>query len=187
MTKRLFIAIKVNPDNGFLEEYRELRSMLRHEAIKWVEERNIHITLKFLGETGEEKIPVVTAAMEEVAAGNRSFQFSLQGLGVFGSSYNPKVVWTGIEPYDRLAALMEQVHKAMDPVGFPMDRQNLVPHLTLGRIKFLRDKLLFQKTLGDFKPISSEPMTADRIILFESILKKEGPEYVVLRTVPIQK
>jgi 2'-5' RNA ligase len=187
MNKRLFIAIKIHPDEAFLGELRELRSLLRHEAIKWVEEGNIHITLKFLGETGEEKIPAVEAAMEAVAAGNRSFKFSLRGVGVFGSSYNPKVVWTGIDPYDRLAALMEQVHKAVEPVGFPIDRQNLVPHLTLGRIKFLRDKLLFQKTIGDFKLISSEPMTADRMLLFESILKKEGPEYINLRTVPFQK
>jgi RNA 2',3'-cyclic 3'-phosphodiesterase len=187
MTKRLFIAIKVNPDNGFLEEYRELRSLLRHEAIKWVEERNIHVTLKFLGETEEERIPAIITSIEQVAVLTSSFEFFLRGLGVFGSSYNPKVVWTGIDPYDRLAALMKQVHKALEPAGFPMDRQNLVPHLTLGRVKFLRDKVLFQKALDNFKQISSEPMTTDRIILFESILKKEGPEYQVLQAISFQK
>src|SRR5512138_131071 len=136
MNKRLFIAIKIVPDRGFLEDFRELKSMLRHESVKWVEEHNIHVTLKFLGETEEKKIPAIVDAVLQVAGKTRPFGFSLQGLGVFGSSYNPKVVWTGIEPYQHLVELMRQVHEALEPLGFPRDRQNLVPHLTLGRVKF---------------------------------------------------
>ncbi len=187
MAKRLFIAIKVEPGREYMGEFRALKTALRGESIKWVEERNIHLTLKFLGETEESRIPAILSALEGVASATDSVQFSLKGIGVFGSSYNPRVVWAGIEPYDRLAQLMEEVHTALEPVGFPRDRQNLVPHLTLGRVKFLRDKRSFQDTLEEYRGMESEPMTARQMILFESILKKEGPEYIVLRTLPFQK
>jgi 2'-5' RNA ligase len=187
MVKRLFIAIKVEPGRQYLEEFRAFRSALRGESIKWVEERNIHLTLKFIGETDESRIPAILNALEPVALRTPAFTFSLGSIGIFGSSYSPRVIWAGINPYDRLALLMQEVHKALEPVGFPRDRQNLVPHLTLGRIRFLRDKPSFQETLRGFHHLESEPITARQMILFESILKKEGPEYVVLRVLAFQK
>ena len=184
--KRLFIAIKIKPDAEFMEQFRELKDALRHEPVKWVEEHNIHITLKFLGETAEERIPAIGEALDKVAKSTKVFRFSLQGLGLFGSKYDPRVIWTAITPYESLVSLMQEVHTALENAGFERDRQNLVPHLTLGRIKFLRDKKLFHETLADFKGIASSPMTAGGMILFESILKKEGPEYRMIQAHPFQ-
>jgi 2'-5' RNA ligase len=182
--KRLFIAIKIKPDDAFMQQFRELKEALKHEPIKWVEEHNIHITLKFLGETEEAVIPAIGEALHAVAGRTKPFRFSLEGLGIFGSKYEPRVLWTAIQPYDTLAALMLTVHDAMKPLGFEKDRQNLVPHLTLGRIKFLRDKKGFHETVADFKEMASAPMTAAGMILFESILKKEGPEYLMIQAHP---
>ena len=121
-----------------------------------------------------------------MARSTKVFRFSLEGLGIFGSKYEPRVLWTSITPYDKLVSLMEEVHGALEKAGFERDRQNLVPHLTLGRIKFLRDKKLFHETLADFKGIASAPLTAGGMILFESILKKEGPEYRMIQAHPFQ-
>ncbi len=178
--KRLFAALKIEPDADFLESYRDLRHALRPEAIKWVEEHNIHVTLKFMGETEERRIPAISAALAGCAATAQGFEFRLSGLGIFGSSYAPRVVWTGIEPYDKLAALMKAVHSALIPAGFKPDRQNLVPHLTLGRIKFLKDKILFNRSLDRFRSIVSQPVRAEEIILYESVLRREGPVYTAL-------
>ena len=175
--KRLFIAIKISPDKDFLARFRELKTALRHERIKWVEEHNIHITLKFFGETEEERIHPIVAVMEKVASERSVFRLSLQKPGVFGSSYEPRVVWIGIEPYAELADIMKVFHGELKTIGFEPDRQNLVPHLTLGRIKFLNDKPLFQKTLERFSDITSREIIVDSFILYESILRREGPEY----------
>jgi 2'-5' RNA ligase len=51
----------------------------------------------------------------------------------------------------------------------------------LGRIKFLNDKPLFQKTLERFRETASREMVIDSMILFESILRREGPEYRVVK------
>lgn len=176
--KRLFTAIKVIPDKKFIEQLHSLETSLRYERIKWVEDHNIHITLKFFGETDEKKIPGITAVLRNVAGTIKPFPLQLKGLGIFGSSYEPRVVWTGIEPYRELVDLMKQIHAELKTIGFEPDRQNLVPHLTIGRIRELRDRQLFQQVVEENKKIISAEMTIREIFLYESILKKEGPVYL---------
>ncbi len=183
--KRLFAAIKINPDMEFLNQIHSLEKSLQYERIKWVEGHNIHITLKFFGETEEKKIPGITVALRNVASVSKAFPFFLKNLGIFGSSYDPRVVWVGIEPYQELVSLMKRIHKELNPLGFESDRQNLVPHLTLGRIKNLQDKPLFQRNIERFKSIYSAEMRAESFILFESILTKDGPIYLALETFPL--
>lgn len=179
--KRLFIAIKLKPDPAFMDQFRTLKEALGQESIKWVEEHNIHITLKFLGDTDEQALPRIGEALDAVARSVTAFRFSLEGLGIFGSSYRPKVIWIGINPYDPVASLMRNVHDALEKAGFEKDRQNLVPHLTLGRIKILQDKKRFRATLDKHRKMASLPLTAAGMILYESILKKEGPEYKMIQ------
>ncbi len=185
--KRLFVAIKINPDRLFLNQFHEIQNRLHHERIKWVEEFNIHITLKFFGETEDAKIPEITHVLSDIAANTNVFSFSLQNLGIFGSSYDPRVVWAGIEPHEELALMMKLIGEKLESIGYKPDRQNLVPHLTLGRIKFLKDKNLFRQIIHQSSKISSQEITVDRFILFESILKKEGPVYLALQTFHLRK
>jgi 2'-5' RNA ligase len=185
--KRLFAAIKVNPDKQFLDHYHKIQTHLQHERIKWVEEYNIHITLKFFGETEESKIPEIKGFLSDVAANTNVFSFSLQNLGFFGSSYDPRVVWVGINPDENLVSIMKMINTKLEPIGYKPDRQNLVPHLTLGRIKFLKDKKLFSQIIDQNRNISSQDISVDYFILFESILKKEGPIYLALQSFYMRK
>ncbi len=185
--KRLFAALKIHPDADFLAKYRELKQELQHEQIKWVEEHNIHVTLKFFGETEERKIPGISAVLKKRASNTASIDLHLTGLGIFGSSYAPKVIWVGMEPYAELSQLMKNLADDLKTAGFEPDRQNLVPHLTLGRIKFLRDKIIFRRTMDLYKDISSSRIHLGELTLFESILHREGPEYVALEKFPMIK
>jgi len=185
--KRLFAALKIYPDADFLSSYRKLKAGLHHEHIKWVEEHNIHVTLKFFGETDEGKIPAICSSLRERADMTSEIKLQLSGLGIFGSSYAPKVIWVGITPFDQLSLLMKNIHGDLAAIGFEADRQNLVPHLTLGRIKFLRDKVLFNRMAGQFKTIASAPLQIGEIILYESILHHDGPEYIALDRFPLKK
>ena len=185
--KRLFAAVRIIPDENYLKSFRIIRSALRSEAIKWVEEHNIHITIKFFGETEERLIPGISESLSVISQNADPLNFCLSGLGIFGSSYQPRVLWAGIVPHEHLSSLMKRTQKEMEKQGFESDRQNIVPHLTLGRIKFLKDKELFRKALEVSKNIRSEPMTVKDCILFESILRKEGPEYIILEKFPFGK
>jgi RNA 2',3'-cyclic 3'-phosphodiesterase len=185
--KRLFAAIKIQPDPEFMKQFHELKRQLSFEKIKWVEDHNIHITLKFFGETEESEIPGIKTALQKTASGNMSFGFCLRSVGIFGSRYDPRVIWTGIEPYDSLAILMKTIREDLRVAGFVPDRQNLVPHLTLGRIKEIRDKQHFQEVIGRYREMASKEMIAGEFLLYESILKREGPVYVALYSFPFQK
>lgn len=183
--KRLFAALKFHPDKSFLASFNKLKFTLQHEQIKWVEEKNIHITLKFFGDTDERKIPVIREVLSALTPVFTSFEISLQNLGVFGSSYSPKVIWTGIEPYADVSRLMQILHHDLEGVGFLSDRQNLIPHLTLGRIRFLKDRILFRKIIDQHGKIQSAPEKVSEIILFESILRHDGPDYRIIDRFPL--
>jgi len=178
--KRLFAAVKTEPGAGFMKSFRDLRTGLGSAKIKWVEEHNIHIAVKFFGETDESLIKGISGSLGRIALNTGKLDFRLSGIGIFGSRYDPRVVWAGIKPSEPLAALMNTVQKEMEHFGFESDRQNIVPHLTLGRIKFLEDKELFNKMIGVNRELQSDLIKINEIILFESILYKEGPQYIVL-------
>ena len=78
--KRLFTAIKITPDQQFLDHLHVIQSQLSHEKIRWVEEHNIHITLKFFGATEEAKIPLITQILQDIASGTNGFSFSLKKI-----------------------------------------------------------------------------------------------------------
>jgi 2'-5' RNA ligase len=182
--KRLFAAIKIHPDKNFLDQLHQLKKQLGHEKIKWVEDHNIHVTLKFFGETEVKKIAEIENVLKQVAIKHSAFSIQLKNLGIFGSRYDPRIVWVGIEPYDHLVMLMKDLHAELKTIGYEPDRQNLVPHLTIGRIKELKDKQLFQRTIEKYKDISTPEMIATEFFLYESILKREGPVYTVQMIFP---
>ena len=182
--KRLFAAVKIEPGAEFMKSFRELRTRLSSGKIKWVEEHNIHVTLKFFGETDESLIRGISGSLGRLALNTAELNFRLSGIGIFGSRYDPRVVWAGIEPSEPLASLMKTVQKEMEQYGFESDRQNIVPHLTLGRIKFLEDKELFRKVIDSHRGLQSDMIKVSESILFESILRKEGPRYITLGKFP---
>ena len=183
--KRLFAAIKVHPDEALTALYWSMRHSLKDERITWVDPGNMHITLKFFGETPVHHIPGINAALREAGRACTPFTLSLKNTGVFGSSYKPRVVWFGIEPCDALADLALNVRDRLEEIGITPDRQNFVPHLTAGRIKSLSDKKHFQRVMDKFRDAEIKKEEVDSFQLFESILSPQGPTYVVLESYPL--
>lgn len=178
--KRLFAAIKVEPNDAFIDMYDNLKQILGFHIIKWVDPNNIHITLKFFGETPVEEIPVITAALHEALEGVKPFEIKLANTGIFGSYYKPRVIWVGINTNDMLNKLSNNVIASLEKSGYLNDRQNFVPHLTLGRIKEIKDKNHFQEVVAHFSNYSYQTQMIHGFSLYDSILRKEGPEYTVV-------
>ena len=178
--KRLFAAIKIIPSEGFLETYYGLKTNLRNDKIKWVDINNIHITLKFFGETPEERIPEINKRLNGIAALHSNFTLDIRDIGIFGSSYKPKVIWFGIEENEQLMKLGLEILTGMDDIGFKHDRQNFIPHLTIGRIKFIDDKKRFQQVIDKYKSLEIQQQDVPGFTLYESILRPKSPEYKVI-------
>lgn len=175
--KRLFAAIKIQPGENFLKVYFELQKRMYPSRINWVKPENMHITLKFFGETPEEQIPLIEKVISESLVNFTPFNISLKNTGIFGSSYNPKVIWFGIDDSGNLKKLAESLSENLHENGFLRDRQNFVPHLTVGRIKLVYDKKHFQLVVDKNKHSFIQDAIINKVILFESLLLKTGAQY----------
>ena len=102
--KRLFVAIKIKPDKGLLRVYNEIRRRCHAGKIKWVDVNLFHLTLKFLGETPGEDVDTITNVLKEIAGSTSGFNFDLKGLGIFGSSYRPRIIRVNVENSARIKA-----------------------------------------------------------------------------------
>src|SRR3979411_965857 len=87
---RLFVGIEFPP------ELKLHLSMLCTSipAARCADAGNLHLTLRFIGEVGED----VAADIDEALAGLRARRFTLQlaGTGVFGG-HRPRALWVGGE------------------------------------------------------------------------------------------
>ncbi|MBI4410582.1 MAG: RNA 2',3'-cyclic phosphodiesterase [Gemmatimonadetes bacterium] len=130
---RLFIAVNLPPD----EKDRLYRAAAPLRAagfpVRWVEPDAIHITLKFLGEVGEERVTGIRDAIRRVAAEADRFGIGLGGFGAFPDVTRPRVVWAGIAHSAELQHVQARVDVEMERLGFPRDSRPFHPHLTLGR------------------------------------------------------
>ncbi|RLD53588.1 MAG: RNA 2',3'-cyclic phosphodiesterase [Bacteroidetes bacterium] len=178
--KRLFAAIKVAPSEAFLARYYALKKNLENEKIKWVDPENIHITMKFFGETPEHHIPAISIALKEAAHQTPHFNYEIQHTGIFGSSYKPRVIWFGIQPHDDIVRLSESIFSELEKIGIEGDRQNFVPHLTIARIKELEDKQFFQKVIDKYREGFIQKEEVNKFHLFESRLSPAGPRYSII-------
>lgn len=165
---------------------KNLKNEMAFHRITWVAPENLHVTLKFFGETKESTIPeighILSAAVSEVCP----FSVQLSGLGVFGSRYDPRVIWVGMHGDEPLSLLAKKITEGLKTIGMEPDRQNFVPHLTLGRVKKVTDLKLFQKTMEKYREVKLCQCTLDKLILFESKLHKDGPEYFVTEEYPFK-
>ena len=176
--KRIFIGIKIDPEGTLTRMISSLKSVLANDNIKWVDPANIHITLAFLGDTKEEKIKVATMMLRQVCKGFGQFNFTLSGTGLFKSFRDPRVIWAGIENSKELVELNSLILKGLRESGFNIEDRPFRPHITIGRIKSIKDSDLLRKTLDRYKDVTFQSVPVSEIILFESILKPSGPVYI---------
>lgn len=179
--KRLFIALPVVSDAVLNNLLDSLQKQLHYERINWVKPANLHLTLKFIGEQPDSLIPDIQALMAEVCLRHQPFSLDFNRTGIFGSSYNPRVLWLGTTAdATALNLLANDLLNTLERIGFERDRQNFVPHLTLARINHLSDKPRFQRIIGNIAQQHYATLDARSMVLYESILRKEGPKYLSL-------
>jgi RNA 2',3'-cyclic 3'-phosphodiesterase len=187
-SKRLFVAIGLDADPSLKELADYLRHNLAYDHINWVNLANIHLTIKFLGETPVSKIDQIIGGLQSVAAINKPFAYTLNKCGVFGSKYDPRVIWVGAKRHpEAIIKLGKDVINSMHELGFERDRQNFVPHLTIARIKRLIDKNHFQQIMQGISEKDYQLLNVHEFTLFESVLKPTGPVYTMLKQFPLSK
>jgi len=184
---RLFIAVDLNSQNR--DALAELQTRLKKADtdVKWIEPKNIHLTLKFLGEVTEENIPKIISAIKESIQGIQPFSLEIINLGVFPSLEYPRVIWAGIEKgKEDLKKLAERVEEAMLKLKFPKEKRGFSEHLTLGRVRSNKNKnnLIQQLSQASFPALRQDIVS---VILYQSNLTSQGPIYEKLGEASLQK
>jgi len=191
MLKRLFIAI--DPEPAMLDTIFRLISNIKREypipGIRYTAPQNLHLTLQFLGDTDELLIPKIGTKLGKICQYFTQFDLEFAELGAFPSRRNPRILWLGVKNPQPVIALAKAIILDSGLVSEP-DQTQFSPHLTLGRVAedargsssetFSR---LFSK-LGNFKAGSTR---IREVLLYQSVLKPDGPEYTVLSRHPLKK
>lgn len=186
--KRLFVAVKVEPENELLEQYQRFRKWFKSDRITWVEEKNLHMTLKFIGDTPEEKIPLIHDTLQSVASHHSAFDAAIKGAGIFGSEYKPRVLWFGVgDSWNKVSGLATDIIGALEEAGWENDRQNFVPHLTIGRIKYIRQRKKLSEKVAKVQQQHFQDIHIDAFHLIESRLSQDGPTYHILKTYALKQ
>ncbi|QGY45254.1 RNA 2',3'-cyclic phosphodiesterase [Maribellus comscasis] len=182
---RTFIAVKIKPEPELVNLLHNCRDVFEGEAIKWVEENNLHLTLKFLGETSPAQIQEVKNCIENSGAKYSSFVFQLNGLGYFESKGQPRVLFSGIRNFEQMKLFVADLEACLNNLGFEKENREFKPHLTIGRIKFLKDKRRFYRFVEEYKNQTFQIITVTGIVFYQSILKTNRPQYIPLHVVQL--
>jgi len=177
MSKRTFIAIQVRPEERLLKLIREGQGKLSNSRINWVNPDTMHLTLRFLGNTTKEQIGQILKEAPGVFRQRAPFEIVLRGLGKFGSTQNPKVLWMGLEGDEALSELAAETELMVQRAGFEGEERAFRPHLTLGRVKWLKEAENLKEMLDEYREAAFQRMMVKEVVFFESILKPAGPVY----------
>ena len=178
---RGFIAAEINPTPEIISFEKDIT--ITNADVKLVEQQNIHITLKFLGDTDEQHIDTIEQYMKESVAGIPPFPITLKGTGVFPNQHYLKVVWIGITNTDSLEKITLTLEEKLSSLGFKKEHRGFSPHLTIGRVRTARNKDKLLKTIEQYASTEFTTQQIETITLKKSELTPKGPIYTTLRAI----
>jgi RNA 2',3'-cyclic 3'-phosphodiesterase len=174
---RAFIAVRMSAEvetaiEGLINPLSKLGG-----GTRWVHQHNLHLTLRFLGNTVERnRLVVLDSILNEIAAQTSPFILSAHGTGAFPNLDRPRTIWIGLAS-EALVGLAQQVENATVEAGFPPEGRPYSPHLTIGRVRDFSGwqqirRALRQPSIQDFGSTLVSEM-----ILYRSILGGESSQY----------
>ena len=137
----------------------------------WPDATNLHLTLAFLGEQAEDRLPMLQEIGTRVAGRCLPFPLRTTGLGGFPRPAQARVLWLGLEVEARLDALTRDLRQGLADRAFPVDKKPFTAHLTLARFPI-------PAAVQSFEP-NPEPRTFEvrELALFRSQLGPKGARY----------
>lgn len=181
---RAFIALELPEEaRAALIDARQPLEAVSERTVRWVGPDNLHLTLKFLGNTPEERLGAIGEAVQQAVRTVSPLALSLGGLGAFPSAERPRVFWAGLEgDLDGLSAVYMGIEEGLLKLGLPRENRLLSPHITLGRAREGSPSGV-QRRIGAMLSDIELPalgFSAKEVVLFRSILRPGGPVYTPL-------
>ena len=185
---RLFVALplpgELRDEAVALLERLRARCEADGWKVRWSRPENLHLTLRFLGDVPLAAAETLCARLRSVGARHPAFRLSLAGLGTFGGRRGPRVLWLGVgEGSAEVHRLAEAVEATVRDAGFPPERRPFSAHLTLGRVRAAPADA--GRTLAPMRSLYTSATRIERMVLYRSHLRREGPRYEPLCEAPL--
>ncbi len=178
---RCFIAVPLPKEvQTYLSQLQNHFKTLNLHA-RWVSPENIHLTLKFLGDIETASITQIRKNLTSTIKSFKQFEVLLGESGVFPNYSRPRVFWVGLrDPEDHLRQINQSIENALQELGFPKEKKQFSPHLTIARIKSTKKIDRFLEEVKIFKPTPLKAFEISKINLYRSQLTPQGSIYTVL-------
>ena len=147
----------------------------------WTKKDNLHITVKFIGQTPLEKLNVIKQIGEKTAAEIDPFTITLTGLGIFPNFKSSRVLWINLSiGQEILIKINRTINDQLAVKNILLPKNNFLPHLTIARIKSIKNKQLFKQTINTPNIIPVKQMDINNICLYQSNLSASGAIHTLL-------
>lgn len=186
MNVRLFVAVEITEE--IQKRLSAFQNALKKAGadVSWVAPENLHITLKFIGALDEEKIESITAIIKEAMAHIKPFDLHYRGVGTFPTEKKPRVVFADvIDERGVLAQIHERLDNQFVALGVEHEGRKFSAHLTVGRIKTLRNVRRLAEKLDSYHEFDFGSEHVTQVALMKSDLLPDGPVYTKLQSIEL--
>ena len=178
MALRTFLALDL--DGTILDRLEEARAEIDDPGsnIRWVARENLHLTLRFLGEVSDEMIAGVCELAAGAAGQVEAFDFDVRGIACIPPRGQIRMIWAQIDdPSGELGVLHEILSAELSGLGLKEDTRSFKPHVTIARVKFIRNPDGFREAAGDHADTHFGTQHAEELVTYSSKLTPAGPIY----------
>jgi len=160
---RGFIAVDVDVFPKLLEFEKEIKETGAN--VKLVEPENVHITLKFLGDTDESHMDEIDKIIKDTVKKIDPFNIQLKGAGVFPNQNYIKVIWIGIKQGEPIGVIASKIDEQLSKIGFKKEKRGFSPHLTIARVKGANGKDGILHVIEKYRDVQFVDIRVDSIKL----------------------
>ncbi len=173
---RCFVSVDIK-DEGVLDMIASVQERLAIDGVKPVERENLHFTLKFLGELDNDQIGLIDRKLAGIKSVPK-FKIRMVGVGAFPNMEHINIIWVGGESAE-LIELAHMIRKLTEGAG---DERAFTPHLTIARVKWVRDKEELIRVVQKIKGIELGTVSVSEFNLKHSTLGPDHPTYTILKS-----
>ncbi|WP_372634344.1 RNA 2',3'-cyclic phosphodiesterase [Fodinibius sp.] len=153
------------------------------EGVRWQRRSQLHITLKFLGDTREEQLNTLINTLSGVH--QQVFSMKIEGLGCFPQKGHPRILWAGITNAAELMKLQARIEEKCVALGFDPADHSFKPHITLGRARGVTRRDI-RSLINQHKQFAIPDVSVKEFVLYESILRSSGAVHKRIEHFPLQ-
>jgi RNA 2',3'-cyclic 3'-phosphodiesterase len=181
MSFRAFISVDLARQKEIEDYIIELKQA--DPTLKVVDPGQIHVTLKFLGETDEALVPRIVEAMTKAAEGINPFDLRFKGSDAFPSKNRIRVIWVGMSDGLPMGLMATRLDESISALGFEREKRPFAPHLTVARTKVETPGPVVRQLIENHRDADLGSQHIDAIRLKKSVLTRCGPEYTTVEEV----